>query len=1192
MKAMNRYQLYVFSLLLVGITFSCQDNNVCDMETGYAPIHLQAEIIQENVTRANDNGFADGDQVGVFVVDYNEEAAQALQITGNHADNVRFIYNEKDGTWTGSTQLYWKDQTTPIDLYGYYPFDGSLQVVDDYPFEVQRNQRDVLLDGRMSGYIGYEASDFLWSKVAKVYPTEATITLPYRHLFAGVRVSLVEGEGFEENEWNGITKTVLVENTCPNALIDLQTGTVTKDSRSTPITIIPQTYHQDYRAIVVPQTVEAGVCLISVTVDGTGYKFTRNSQMNYEAGKLHEFTLKVNKNTVSGDYEIELISESVLPWENDPLSHNGTAREYICVHVNEGEYIGDVIEQMNLDPKEIKNLKLTGVLSEKEQFEYIRQQMPYLEAIHMKDLRTKNQRIYNDNYYGNYDGEKYGYAEYEDDFIPGSAFENMAFLSFVVWPDHLKGLGRNSFAGTNLRGSLILPEGLKYVGKDCFWAYDHKPTSLSGELYIPSTVEYIGDNAFADCYFNGELVLPQKMKYLGSEAFRNNINLTGQIHIPDGLTEVNSAWLYTGVTGYAEIPQGVKKINGIGCLISGIHIPEGVEEIVQIHTYDVDGFRKKYGENSMNQFMKHDIHLPSTLTKLSERAFYYANSARINIPDGVEIIPNWAFNSSKLQDTLSIPSSVTQIRMGAFAECHYLTAVVLPEKLQEIQDIAFQNCRSLNYIQCLNPEPPRLSGNAFDGVEKNNFTLVVPEGAVEAYKNAEGWREFTRISTYHKFVCRPMSAKLLNKGNTRTIILDADGDWEVTSKPDWVTLSAESGSMKKELTVTIDDLSSGAGDRSGEIVFTLKGKADDAGNPITTKYAITQYDSDYQENSQIELQKASVGKGINIVFTADGYDAEDIADGSFIEDVKEGMTYFFGIEPYKKYQNYFNVYAHVAMSYDSGVCSNVNIWRNTKFNTTYGGGDNDRLKVDANKVMKFVMDEVEGSCITPQNVSESLVICILNSDVYEGICAMYANGSAVAFVPHSRCDYPNDYRGLIQHEAGGHGFGKLGDEYVYHRNHIDNCTCLCCDHTDELKHSLYWGWYRNLSLTGKYSGVEWKHLIYDERYDDIVDIYEGGHYHGRGVYRSEYNSCMNNNVPYYSTISRQAIVERIMDYAGETFNFEAFVSNDSREMGDKFIGSRTGGKAKEGVAMHNSAPIFIKGSPMDYFQQQENKPSK
>ena len=55
--------------------------------------------------------------------------------------------------------------------------------------------------------------------------------------------------------------------------------------------------------------------------------------------------------------------------------------------------------------------------------------------------------------------------------------------------------------------------------------------------------------------------------------------------------------------------------------------------------------------------------------------------------------------------------------------------------------------------------------------------------------------------------------------------------------------------------------------------------------------------------------------------------------------------------------------------------------------------------------------------------------------------------------------------------------------------------------------------------------------------------------HTRGMYRSESTSCMNNNIPYYSAISRQAIVERIKYCAGEEFSLEDFYSHDNASIG-------------------------------------------
>jgi hypothetical protein len=70
-------------------------------------------------------------------------------------------------------------------------------------------------------------------------------------------------------------------------------------------------------------------------------------------------------------------------------------------------------------------------------------------------------------------------------------------------------------------------------------------------------------------------------------------------------------------------------------------------------------------------------------------------------------------------------------------------------------------------------------------------------------------------------------------------------------------------------------------------------------------------------------------------------------------------------------------------------------------------------------------------------------------------------------------------------------------------------------------------------------------MIFDPFYSNLVDVYEGAFYHARGVFRSEKNSCMNNYIPYYSSISRESIVRRIKRYAGEYFSYEEFKSKDN-----------------------------------------------
>ena len=46
----------------------------------------------------------------------------------------------------------------------------------------------------------------------------------------------------------------------------------------------------------------------------------------------------------------------------------------------------------------------------------------------------------------------------------------------------------------------------------------------------------------------------------------------------------------------------------------------------------------------------------------------------------------------------------------------------------------------------------------------------------------------------------------------------------------------------------------------------------------------------------------------------------------------------------------------------------------------------------------------------------------------------------------------------------------------------------------------------------------------------------------------EPTSCMHNNIPYYNAISREAMVKRIMEYAGEEYSFEDFKANDKEAL--------------------------------------------
>ncbi len=1148
MKISRHILLYMAASL--SLLTSCSDDLFNDdgNRHGTDRINLSGEIDQLAVTRVNDSGFCDGDVIGVYIVDYNGNTPGTLLPSGNRGDNVRHTFDESANKWNSAYDIYWKDKHTPIDVYGYYPY-GSPESIDAYPFTVERDQSTVSEGGAMGGY---EASDFLWGKVENVAPTTNVIRLPMKHRMANARITLVEGTGFASGEWAQTEKNILVANLVREATINLADGTVTPTGGIEKTATVPSNNGDEWRAIVIPQTVQAGTTLFSITVGGTPYKFTKNEDLTYVAGKMNNFTIRVDKKENTGQYTLTLISESITPWENDLVSHDADAREYIIINSTAG-HLKDSIIAANKDYTQVKNLKITGRINSQD-FYFMRDSMDNLQALNLKEVSVSGG--FNDYDYYNYFNTQDSEEEIEG-MIPSLAFQYKKSLIRIVLPDKLTGIGYDAFSECdNLTGSIIIPEGTTRIAREAFYGC----YSLDGSLSLPSTLEYIGTFAFSNCKFSCELILPNELRYIGNYAF-NNGTFYGNLVLPHELEYIGEyAFLNCAdITGNLSIPQKIKNIS------NGTFQSSGFDGTLTLH----DGIIAIGSTAFANTNLKGNLILPKDLTTIGISAFDGCNfSGNLIFPKELVTINNNAFvGNTRISGTIEFPESMSTIGANAFDGCTGIEGIVIPAGIENIRSGAFNNCFGIGSIVCKGEMPARVESGAFNGVAKDNFTLEVPESAVAQYQTAPGWNEFKRIAAHHELVCRPSTACAINTEHKQTLIVDAEGEWEVASKPDWCELSQTSGGNKTEVTLTIKSMAKGSGDRTGEIVFKLKNE------DYTHTCTVNQYDYEYGENEWLTLQKATRGNngGINIVILGDGYDAKDISSGDYLTNIKQEVEYFFGIEPYTTYRDYFNVYTAFPLSTETGV-GTVNTIRYNRFNTTYTGGVG--LTADYDEIFNYALN---APTVTQDNLKQTLIIIVPNSTDYGGITQMWEDGSAIAFCPLSTYGYPLDSRGVIQHEAGGHGFGKLGDEYIYHNAFIDFCNCLCCGHTDEFNNAKDLGWYENLSLTGKIHEVPWSHLIFDNRYSDIVDIFEGGFMHNRGVFRSEQSSCMNNNIPYYSTISRESIVKRIKRYAGETYSYEEFVANDRRDAGTVTRSSSVNGGT---LNKYQMPPKIHKGSPL------------
>lgn len=323
------------------------------------------------------------------------------------------------------------------------------------------------------------------------------------------------------------------------------------------------------------------------------------------------------------------------------------------------------------------------------------------------------------------------------------------------------------------------------------------------------------------------------------------------------------------------------------------------------------------------------------------------------------------------------------------------------------------------------------------------------------------------------------------------------------------------------------------------------------------------------------LKEATSGKTpANIIILGDGFTKEDYTDnGPFYTAAKRAMDGLFSVEPFKTYSSYFRVQTVTAYSKEQGTSfKNSSSQKNTIFSVVLEGGNSTGISGDNAEVFRYAL-QAQG--INNQALKNSTVIVIVNYPTYAGTTTMYSDGRAIAYVTLSQgTSQQTKFEHVVVHEAGGHGFGMLSDEY-YSQNSgsITNNK----DALEELQQWQTYGLMQNVSLTANHSLCPWKYIFtlpqYNTEYSS-VNTYEGGALFAKGVWRAEPISCMEDNRPYFSAPSRFAIVKRILEIAGEEFSLQQFVSNDHDRFNTPAMLTRATAADPSFVPL--AAPVIVK----------------
>ena len=137
-----------------------------------------------------------------------------------------------------------------------------------------------------------------------------------------------------------------------------------------------------------------------------------------------------------------------------------------------------------------------------------------------------------------------------------------------------------------------------------------------------------------------------------------------------------------------------------------------------------------------------------TVTSIGQYAFRDCSGLTgVGIGSNVKTIGFDAFWNCTSLYSLDIPDNVTTIENWAFEGCSSMNVVKIGSGMTSIGGSAFSGCTGLYHIECRATTPPTITNTTFPSSLYSQVTLHVPKAALNAYKNANNWMNFTNIES-------------------------------------------------------------------------------------------------------------------------------------------------------------------------------------------------------------------------------------------------------------------------------------------------------------------------------------------------------------------------------------------------------------------------------------------------------------
>ena len=364
---------------------------------------------------------------------------------------------------------------------------------------------------------------------------------------------------------------------------------------------------------------------------------------------------------------------------------------------------------------------------------------------------------------------------------------------------------------------------------------DYYSKYYSGKVIIPETVIHdnitynvttIGDYTFYDSSLLKTLTIPKTITKIGDYAFQgctaldtvnyNAISADFELYdYPIPFKDLNISTINIGdsvKTIPALFAAFLKKITSITIPCSVTYIGRnafaGCDGLTRVNISDLSAWCNI--DFVLSDYS--DYYFSSN--PLSVAHHLYLNDSEVTdlvIPNNVTAIRPIAFNGCIGLSSVTLSNSVTVIGFDAFEDCTGLTNVTIGNSVSMICYEAFMGCPNITSIKCLGKMPAIFGGfeksdydyPTFDDCVYQNAILYVPMDAVDAYKNAEGWKLFQHIVGFYDYDYEVDGVYYTVTGEDEVMVVQGDTPYQgVVSIPETVTFEG--------VTYNVTGISSGA----------------------------------------------------------------------------------------------------------------------------------------------------------------------------------------------------------------------------------------------------------------------------------------------------------------------------------------------------------------------------------------------